>query len=65
MSDRGDLLLTSAEVARLAGISRQAIDAHADAGDLPSTTVLVPARRFREADVLAWLVRRPRRRRVK
>jgi len=57
-----DRLLTASEVAELAGLTRQCIGDHADAGHLPFVTVMVPARRYRSSDVAHWLVTRPRRR---
>ena len=51
--DAGELL-TMAEAARVAGISRQAIESAVKSGAITHTTISIPAKRIRLADVLAY-----------
>ena len=47
-------LLTISEAARLVGLSKQAVEGAVTRGDLPHVVEMVPARRIRRAEIVAY-----------
>lgn len=50
-------LLTISEAARLVGLSKQTVSEAVTRGDLLYKTLMVPVRRIRRADILAYFER--------